>query len=50
MLFEKKAFSGWNESINQVAMTHLKHPLFKKDPGTGGCEQRGLNRIHKCSG
>ena len=35
MLFEKKLFSGWSESINSVAMAHLKRHLFRKDPETG---------------
>jgi dynein heavy chain, axonemal len=35
MYFEKHWFSGWRDSINSIAMQHLKQPVFKKDASTG---------------
>lgn len=36
MYYEKRWFSGWSESINSVAMQHLKQPIFKRSAETGG--------------
>lgn len=34
MLYEKRWFSGWSESINTVAMQHLKQPIFRRNADT----------------
>jgi hypothetical protein len=31
MFYEKRWFSGWSESINGVAMQHLKQPIFRRN-------------------
>lgn len=40
MHFEKKCFSSWNESINSIAMGHLKHPILRRNPETGEAGRR----------
>ncbi len=35
MLYEKRWFSTWSESINGVAMQHLKQAIFKRSAETG---------------
>ena len=35
LFYEKRKYAAWSESINSVAMTHLKQNLLKKDPETG---------------
>ncbi|KAL6757976.1 dynein heavy chain, N-terminal region 1-domain-containing protein, partial [Haematococcus lacustris] len=32
MYFEKRWFATWSESINTVAMQHLKQPIFRRSP------------------
>lgn len=38
LLYEKRWFSGWSESINGVAMQHLKQPIFKRNANHGKVE------------
>ena len=35
LFYEKRKYASWSESINSVAMTHLKQNLLKKDSETG---------------
>lgn len=34
MAAEKRWWAGWSESINSVAMTHLKHTIFTRNAET----------------
>ncbi len=50
MTFEKRCFSQWSESINSIAMSHLKHAIFKKNPETGGLGPwSGKQCCHVCT-
>jgi hypothetical protein len=38
MEFEKQWFQGWRENVDNIAMRHLKQPIFARHPETGeGC-------------
>jgi len=39
LFFEKRSYASWSESINAVAMVHLKQNLLKRDPETGEAPQ-----------
>ena len=38
MLYEKGLFSSWSDSINAVAMQHLKQPIFRRNAKTSRVE------------
>uniref|UniRef100_A0A383W4S5 Dynein-1, subspecies f n=1 Tax=Tetradesmus obliquus TaxID=3088 RepID=A0A383W4S5_TETOB len=35
MEFEKQWFQGWRENVDNIAMRHLKQPIFARQPETG---------------
>jgi hypothetical protein len=35
MEFEKQWFQGWRENVDNIAMRHLKQPIFARHPETG---------------
>lgn len=45
--FEKLWFQGWKENVDNIAMKHLKEPIFVRHPRTGSTRQgNGLGCIH----